>query len=172
MSSGQEEELERFCARAYPQLVAALGHQFGDRWLAEELAQEALVRACDRWLRVRSLSSPVGWAFRVGLNLGRSRLRRRAAERRARARHGPERQVAHDPDTADQVAVREALAVLGARQREVVVLRYFLGLTAAEVANLVGTTEGAVRVTTHRAVARLRDLLGAPLSVEEAPDVS
>lgn len=172
MNGDQDEELARFCARAYPQLVAALAHQFGDRWLAEELAQEALVRACDRWDRVRSLSSPVGWTFRVGLNLGRSRLRRRAAERRAHARRGPERQVASDPDTADRMAVREALAALGDRQREVVVLRYFLGLTAAEVAALVGSTEGAVRVTTHRAINRLRDVLDEPLPLLEAPDVS
>lgn len=168
----EQEELERFCADAYPQLVGALTHQFGDRWLAEELAQEALVQACDRWTRVRSLASPVGWAFRVGLNLGRSRLRRRGAERRARARCGPDREVARDPDAADRIAVRNALEELSDRQREVVVLRYFLGLTASEVAGLVGSSEGAVRVTTHRAITRLRDVLGEPLPDEEARDVS
>lgn len=52
-----DDELERFCADAYPKLVGALAHHFGDRWLAEELAQEALVRVCDHWDRVRKLSS-------------------------------------------------------------------------------------------------------------------
>lgn len=102
-----DRELERFCAEAHATLVGALTHQFGDRWLAEELAQEALVRVCDHWGRVRGLASPVGWAFRVGTNLGRSRLRRRAAERRARQRHGP-----HRPSRAMQV-LRETLDVPG-----------------------------------------------------------
>lgn len=77
MAGSGREELEKFCGQAYPELVAALTHQFGDRWLAEELAQEALVRACGRWDRVAGLASPVGWTFRVGVNLRRSRLRRR-----------------------------------------------------------------------------------------------
>ncbi len=77
----KEADVERFCHEAWPRLVAALTNQFGDRWLAEDLAQEALVRACERWSSVRRLDSPIGWTFRVGVNLSRSSLRRRAAER-------------------------------------------------------------------------------------------
>lgn len=166
--------MERFCAHAHPRLVAALTHHFGDRWLAEELAQEALVRACDRWPRVRQLDSPTGWAFRVGANLGTSRFRRRAAERRARARHGPPVQVHRDPDAADRLAVAEALTELAEQQREIVVLRYYLGLSARQVAEMVGSTEGAVRVAAHRAIARLREILGDVVvdESEESSDAS
>lgn len=168
----QQGELERFCAAAHPRLVAALAHHFGDRWLAEELAQEALERACDRWSSVRRLDSPTGWAFRVGVNLGNSRFRRRAAERRARARHGPEGDRHDDPDVGDRVAVWHALGRLTDRQREVVLLRYFLGLSAAGAAALTGSTEGAVRTLTHRALTTLRTVLGDVRVSEEVSDAS
>lgn len=149
-------EQERFVTEANPSLVAALTHQFGDRWLAEELAQEALVRACDRWSSVRGLDSPIGWTFRVAVNLGRSTLRRRAAEGRARVRRGDERLVHHDPDVALQLVVRDALCELTELQRQAVVLRHFLGLSAAQTARVLESTEDAVRALTSRGIARLR----------------
>lgn len=168
----RDEELERFCADAYPRLVAAFTHHFGDRWLAEELAQDALVRACDHWGRVRDLASPVGWTFRVGVNLGTSWFRRRSAERRAKQRHGGSPTTYEDPDTADRLAVADALAQLPERQREVVVLRYFLGLSADEAAGVLGSTAGAVRGATHRAVRGLRERLDVDLGAEEPSDAT
>lgn len=165
-----DEELERFCAEAYPRLVAALSHQFGDAWLAEELTQEALVRVCDHWSRVSRLASPVGWAFRVGTNLGRSRLRRRAAERRARQRHGPDRSIHSDGDASDRLAVEQALTRLTPTQREAVVLRFFLGLTAEEAAEATGSTAGAIRGLTFRAVRVLRDVLDVHGDDQETAD--
>lgn len=166
--SDPDGALERFCAEAWPVLVGALGHQFGDRWLAEELAQEALIRAADRWATVSRLRSPIGWTFRVGVNLGRSRLRRRRAARRAYERAGG-RDDHWDADVADRVAVREALASLSPRQREAVVLRYFLRLSAEDAADLLGTTAGAVRSSTHRALGALRDLLDTDLDAADEP---
>lgn len=165
-------DMERFCAAAYPQLVGALAHHFGDATLAEDLAQDALVRACDRWETVGRLDSPMGWAYRVGVNLGNSWFRRRSAERRARQRHGPGEQLHRDRDVADRVAVAEALQQLTRQQREAVVLRHFLGLSTHEAANVLGSTPGAVRGLTHRAGQVLRDLLDVTVSIEEASDVS
>ena len=167
-----DREMERFCAAAYPRLVAALTHQFGDPWLAEELAQDALVRACDRWGRVRGLESPVGWAFRVGVNLGNSRLRRRSAERRARQRHGPNHAFYDNFDSVDRLVVAAALEELTPRQREVVVLRFYLGLDVAEAAQVVDATPGAVRALTHRAIRSLRSHFDAATQLEEATDAS
>lgn len=158
----ERAEMAAFCAEALPELVGALTHQFGDRWLAQELAQEALIRACDRWPRVRSYASPTGWAFRVGVNLGRSRLRRRAAERRALARRPPDAEWVLEP--TDAMDLHDAVAALPERQREAVVLQYFLGLTAVEAAELVGIRPGAMRTRTSRAVAALRTVL---VSVDE-----
>ena len=167
-----DDGLAQFCADAYPKLVGALTHQFGDRWLAEELAQEALIRVCDHWDRVRTLSSPVGWGFRVGTNLGRSRLRRRAAERRARQRHGLERTLHHDTDTADRLAVHGALEQLTVAQREAVVLRYFLDLSAEEAAEVTGSSAVAVRGLTFRAMRVLRGVLDVQGDGKENVDAS
>lgn len=52
------------------------------------------------------------------------------------------------------------LAVLSDKQREIVVLRVVVGLSAEETADLVGSTPGAVRVAQHRALTRLRKLVG------------
>jgi RNA polymerase sigma-70 factor, ECF subfamily len=57
------------------------------------------------------------------------------------------------------------------RQREVLVLRIAVGLSAEETAQVVGSTPGAVRVTQHRALNRLRGVIGGPLEVDpEDPD--
>ena len=57
------------------------------------------------------------------------------------------------------------------RQREVLVLRIAVGLSAEETAHVVGSTPGAVRVTQHRALNRLRGVIGDPLDVDpEDPD--
>lgn len=156
---GEREEMAAFCRRAFPELVGALSHHFGDPGLAQELAQEALIRACDRWPRVRQLDSPTGWAFHVGVNLGRSRLRRGVAERRALARRGPDA----SPDLSqldESIAVRQAVGSLPVGQRAVIVSRFYLGLSTSETAEALGLSAGAVRTRTARGLATLRDAMG------------
>lgn len=157
---GPDATFEAFCASAYPRLVAALGHVVGDRAVAEELAQEALVRAHQRWRRVSQLGSPLGWAVHVGTNLARSHLRRRVLARRVDLQLAVDVPTEHiDPDTADAVAVREAMAALSLPQREAVVLRFVIGLTAVETGRVLGIEPAAVRARTHRALRVLRDRL-------------
>lgn len=155
--SEDDGDFERFCEDAYPRLVAALAHHCGDLNLAEDCAQEALVRARQRWAHVSEYQAPVGWCFHVGANLARSWFRRRQAERRALTRLADGASAPSEPDTTDRLAVRNAVATLNPRQREAVVLQYFLGLSAGETAAVTGSTAGAVRVLTHRAVAALRE---------------
>ena len=113
------------------------------------------MRAWERWDRFPD-GPPDGWLFRVAFNLANSRWRRRSAERRALARHGPGRDVAADPDASDRVAVRDALAGLGPRQRAVVVLRFYAQLSVAETAAALTCAEGTVKSTTAQALAVLR----------------
>jgi RNA polymerase sigma factor (sigma-70 family) len=151
------QELEEFCAAAYPRLVGALALHCGDRHLAEDLAQEALIRACRDWRRVRTLQSPIGWAYRAGANLSTSQARRRSAEHRALRRvveQDSSRRGAQDVDLA--LDVGDALARLSDGHRVVVLLRYQLGLTAVEAAQTLDSTPAAVRALTHRALVALR----------------
>jgi len=163
-------DLVQFCRREHPRLVGALSLYCGDPALAEELAQDALERACARWCEVATMAAPRAWVHRVAINLARSRFRRRAAERRANARSFPSTTSYDDGDLAAAVTVRERLAALPQRQRAVLVLRFFLGHSVAETAAVLGVSNGAVAALTHRAVASLRvELQSDP--VEEARHV-
>lgn len=148
-----------FCSEEFPRLVAALGLYVGDEAVAEELAQEALLRACRRWERVSQLESPGGWTWRVARNLANSHLRRRQAERRARSRLGSREHASDDRDVAGTHAVRRAVAGLPKGQRQVLVLRYFLDWSVEATATELGMSADAVRSLTKRAVAALREEL-------------
>jgi RNA polymerase sigma factor (sigma-70 family) len=163
-------EVVAFVRREQPRLVRAADLLLGDRAVAEEIAQEALLRAVSRWEQVGSLASPGGWTHRVAINLATSQLRRRGVERRARARLA-RGDVSPAPDTASAVAVRGALAELADDHRRVLVLRYVLDWSTAEIAHEEQVSEDAIRQRLHRARAALRERLGPDVSLEEHHDV-
>ena len=168
MTRSTPPELEAFCAAEFPRLVRMLDLLTGDVLVAEELAQEALVRAASRWDRVGGMDRPGAWTRRVARNLATSRWRRSRAEARAAARTGPDPAVHTDADLAEGQDLRDALQRLGATDREVLVLRHHLGMTNAEVAAELGLSESAVRSRASRAADRLRAEL-APADTEEVP---
>ena len=71
-------------------------------------------------------------------------------------RDGPEQ---HALDISANADMRTLLAQLPDKQREILILRVVVGLSAEETAQAVGSTPGAVRVAQHRAVAKLRGVL-------------
>lgn len=71
---------------------------------------------------------------------------------------GPEQQAMNGERTDRMAAL---MATLPAKQREILILRIVVGLSAEETADAVGSTPGAVRVAQHRALAKLRKLLDA-----------
>jgi RNA polymerase sigma-70 factor (sigma-E family) len=151
-------ELVAFCQQEHRRLVGMLGLLAGDRDLAEELAQEALVRACRDWRKVRDLDRPGAWLHRVAVNLALSGHRRHRAEQRmlrrvhARRPHGVE-----DPDPAAGEPVRRALEQLPLDLRAVVVLRFYADCSVADTATVLGIPEGTVKTRTRRALGMLRD---------------
>lgn len=150
-------EVGAFCRAMHPRLVGALALHCGDRDVAEELAQETLARVWERWASVREMESPEAWAFRVGFNLSTSRYRRRAAERRARARLGPPDD--SEADAAAVLTIRAAVAALPPRQRAAIVLRYFADQSIERTAEILGCAPGTVKSLTNRAIATLRSHL-------------
>ena len=145
-----------FCDEIRGRLVQALTLYCGSRQVGEELAQEALVRAWERWPKVGAMDAPEAWTFRVGMNLANSSFRRRRAERRALARTGPPAGDASDPDVAGAAAVRAAVAALPPRQRAVIIARYFLDQSVDDTAALLGCAPGTVKATTSQALVALR----------------
>jgi len=130
--------------------------------------QEAVARAWERSERGADIESLTAWVTTVSLNLARSRLRRVAAERRARARVGAgERSPSGSPE--DRIDVTRALEALPRRQREATVLRYYLGMDVKEVAAVLRMSEGSAKTTLFRARRALSRALGEP-DLEEAND--
>ena len=155
MSTG--EDLQQFCTGARPRLVGALSLYVGDAGVAEELANEALLRAVDRWGEVQLMANPHGWAHTVAFNLARSRLRRMAAERRAYARLAARRRAPAAPDVGDVLAIRAALGHLPNRQRQAIVCRYYLDMSAAEIATAMNCSAATVKVHLRSALVTLRE---------------
>lgn len=157
----RDGDFDAFCQREHPKVLGALILFCGDRSLAEEVTAEAFARAYRDWRRVHRLDAPGAWVRRVAINLATSTFRRRQAERRARRRlDARATSTSRDPDTAEAVAVREALQRLRADHRAVLVLRYLLDLSVDEVAATLDRSPSAVTSLTQRAVAALREELG------------
>jgi RNA polymerase sigma-70 factor (ECF subfamily) len=120
---------DAFFAASFPRLLGAMQLYCGDRDQGEEVAQEAMARACRDWSTVRTASSPEAWVHRVALNVANSWFRRLRTHRQrehllATAAHG----AADVSEGRDLVA---ALRQLTPRERQAVVLRYFADLSVA-----------------------------------------
>lgn len=152
-----DPELTAICLAEHPRLVGLVALYVGDRHVAEDIAQEALIRLHLHRDRVAT-ESVHAWLATVAMNLARSWWRRRYAELRANRKVGAPTAVSADDgaDPADVLAVRDAVLALPPRLRAVVVLRYYAGLSVAQTAEGLGWPEGTVKSATHDAVARLR----------------
>lgn len=155
------EDLAAWCRSAYPRLVGLIDVYCGDLQVAEDVAQETLLKVCRDWRRVRRMNSPTSWANRVAINLANTHFRRRGAERRAYSRSQPiPGDDRHHVDQGEAVAVRAAVSRLPRRQRAVLVLRFYAGHSVGETAELLGLPTGTVKSLSHRAMGALRRELG------------
>lgn len=169
MDEDARAALTAFCAREHRRLVGSLTLHCGDPHVAAELAQEALVRLCADWDRVRQLAAPGAWLHRVAINLASSHYRRRRAERGAVARFGRRQVEDAGGDLAGALAVRRAVAALPLRQRTALVLRYYSDLSVEQTAEAMGCAPGTVKSLTSQALTALR--AGAGL-VDRLPDLT
>jgi RNA polymerase sigma factor (sigma-70 family) len=152
-----EYELRAFFNDGYDRLVGRLDGWSCQPW-AEDLVQEALLRAWERARGGEAVISLHAWVTTVATNLARSQLRRQQAERRAMARllgAWPEWLVGQTGAAADLIddhvdELRELLAGLPRRQREVLVLHYVADLDVASIAKLLGIGVGTVKSSLSR----------------------
>jgi RNA polymerase sigma factor (sigma-70 family) len=148
--------LADFCREEWPRLVGSLSLYVGSRELAEDLAQETLVRVCGHWRKVATAESPSAWAHRVGFNLAKSHGRRRSALSRAQARAGAPAIASFEHDRADALAVHDALRALPEAQRQALILRYFVDLSVRDTAIAMRCPENTVKTHTRRALGAMR----------------
>ena len=122
---------------------------------AEDLAQGALERVFAAWPRVRRMDNPFAYARTTMMRLLLSEQRRPWFRRERTTADVPERQVP-TTDTEARMDLLTAVHALPPRQRAVVLLRFIEDLPVAEVAAVLGCSEGNVKSLTHVATATLR----------------
>jgi RNA polymerase sigma-70 factor (ECF subfamily) len=148
----------------HSQALARFAASTGEREGVEELVQDTFVRAFAALDSFKGESSFRTWLFSIERRL---MLDRRRAERRARETVPVEESDsvseygALDSLIADeaQERVRRSLEALSPTQREVFTLRVQQGMSYKEIAEVVGSTEGATRVHYHNAIQRVKEFL-------------
>lgn len=155
-------------AEDFPAFVAARGAQLyrtaclltgGDTHLAEDLVQETLGKLYPKWGRRRRLDNPAGYAQTTLVHAFISMRRKKSSSERP-AEHM--REAAADAvDVELRVTLLEALGRLAELDRAVLVLRFWEDRSVEETATALKLSSGAVRSRSFRALAQVRELLGA-----------
>jgi RNA polymerase sigma-70 factor (sigma-E family) len=156
MNAQLDTEFRDFMHGRWQAMVRLAYALTGDQGHAEDVAQAAFARAYAAWPRVRRTENPEAYVRRIVVNENRNRFRKlRVAERLTDM--PPESGSADATSQYDErSALIAALQRLGPRQRAVVVLRYWLGLTEAEAAAELNCSVGTVKSQASRALASLR----------------
>lgn len=128
---------------------------------AEDVVQEAFAGLHRNWARLRDEYAAIGYLRTAVVNGSRSVLRRRRTARDYVPPHAVNSRSAESLAmlSVEHQSVVEALGRLAPRQREVLVLRYYGGLSEAEIAEATGISKGAVKSTASRALDSVADIL-------------
>lgn len=156
----RETALSLLFGAHHPQLVR-LALVLGADSDAEDVVADAFCELYRRWSGVRDRGAAYAYLRATVRNLVRLRIRRLRVERRRSARHAVwvESAEAAAVWRDEQRRVVAALRRLAPRQREAIVLRYWLDLHEADVARAMGISRGAVKSHTSRAMAALSEQL-------------
>jgi RNA polymerase sigma-70 factor (sigma-E family) len=146
-----------------------------DQQVAEDVAQEAFVATYRRWSSLRSPEAAVAYLRTATVNGARSALRRRGVRERYAAAEAAGPDPGRDVASAESIALAahhraDLLAVLDglpARQREVLLLRYYLDLSEADIAETLDISRGAVKSHASRAMSTLRQRLATRSETED-----
>ena len=148
VSMRSEAEFTALYQARFSDLSAQLYAYTGDAAEAQDVVQEAFVRAWQRWHKIGEYDDPVAWVRRVAWNLATSRHRRVAVVRRFLSRATPPE---HHPETsADHVALVSALRQIPERQRQAMVMHYLADMSVADIAREIGVADGTVKSWLHR----------------------
>jgi RNA polymerase sigma-70 factor (ECF subfamily) len=141
----------------------------GDRGRAEDLLQAALTKTYLAWHRIRDRGALESYVRRTMVTTSSSWWRRRSSRERPTAVL-PERPA--PDDLAEEYAERDELwhllRRLSAKQRAVLVLRFYEDMSEAQVAETLGLSPGTVKSHTSRALAAMRSQLAVPARMKES----
>jgi len=152
--AAESSSFEVFYQGSRDRLYRALALALANADIAADAVDEAMTRALERWDEVERYENPAGWVYRVGLNWGRSAQRRHSRTPR-RYSHCESYEM-----SVPEPALADAVAALPRRDRAVIVARYYLQWTPAEIAEAMRVPGATVRSRLKRALKRLRRQMG------------
>jgi RNA polymerase sigma factor (sigma-70 family) len=155
MGAGVSESFDRRFDELFTLAIKPAWRLLGDRQEAENVAAEALARALVRWDALADSPNLRGWVVTVSTNLAIGHLRK--MNRRAPLLSTATEAAAAPVD--DRVDLDAALDTISGRQRDTIVLRYYLDYSEAEIAGKLGISVSSVKTHLHRGLLALRLVL-------------
>ena len=153
--TGAELDYAWFFRAEFPMVLRTVFLILGDRGKAEDVTQEAFIQLLSHWKKISRYERPDAWVRRVAIRLAvKAQKRERVRAVLERDTSGVQWPRAPDMDLAN------ALRQLPLKQRTCVLLFYYEDRPIAEIVDILGISEGAVKVHLHRARERLASLLG------------
>jgi RNA polymerase sigma-70 factor (sigma-E family) len=153
-------EFDAFVRHRTPALLRSAYLLTGDQHLAEDLVQSALARTHRSWRYLHESGNAEAYTRRTMYHLQVSWWRRRRVGESLTGELSEPRDPLGQPDHAQRISVRLALRAallkLSAKQRAILVLRFFEDRSEAETADVLGVSIGTVKSQTSRSLARLR----------------
>jgi len=156
---GHSEDFRVLVQRYQGPLFSFLAGRLRDRLLAEEAAQESFVRAFLSLKKLRKPESFYSWLLGIAGRVAKEQFRSLA--QRQRNCEVSENIMADFAESREEYPLEEAIAVLPESFRQVILLRYYEGLSCQEVARRLDMPLGTVTKTLSRAYALLRQELAA-----------
>ena len=161
---GHPEDFGLLVERYQKPLFSWLASRVGDGGLAEEAAQESLVRAFLSLKKLRKPESFYSWLLGIAGRVAKEQFR--SVAHRQRDREAAETMMTDATDSGEAYPLEEAIAALPESHRQVILLRYYERLSCQEVATRLEMPLGTVTKTLSRAYALLRQELSARESAE------
>jgi RNA polymerase sigma-70 factor (sigma-E family) len=154
-----EAEYSEFASSVWPTLYRTAIMIVGDRQLAEDLVQSALVKTYLAWPRLRETDKAHAYTRRVMVNVARDWFRKRSWTHESTSDTASDANTPsgdHSSALVDRVTMADLLQSLPLGQRSVVALRFLEDLSVQETADLLNVTTGTVKSQTSAALATLR----------------
>jgi len=163
--AGDRDAQEALVRRHLGEVFDLAWRIIGDRDVAQDAAQEAIISALGALHRFRGDASFRTWLLRITVNAAKTQFRRQSRRREVKLNLAADVRTEELDPAAETMLRAEAGRVAGLlgqlppKQRMAVVLRVNRGLSYAEVGEILDCSEGAARVNYHLGVKRLRELV-------------
>jgi RNA polymerase sigma factor (sigma-70 family) len=157
LAMASREQLGVLYSRHATNLLRLAYVMTGDPHMAEDVVQEAFVRVAPRLPLLRDPSKAGGYLYRTVINLTRSERRRRTREQRRASLETRNSLPTMSLESRDEI--QKAIMSLPHKQRAAIYLRYYVGLTESQMADMLDCSSSAVKSLLFRAKNQLRSQL-------------